>query len=68
MKVEICKIANRDTTLCSIIVTKREAMLLIQSLSNQLVADNPNAGRLESRCYGAANEMTIFVRESLCSE
>jgi hypothetical protein len=62
MQVEICKTQFRGT-LCGITVTRREALLLIQSLSNQLVAGNSNAGRLESRCTGDANEMTIFVME-----
>jgi hypothetical protein len=62
MKVEICKTKFRGT-LCAITVTKREALQLIQSLSNQLVAENSNAGRLESRCTGYADEMTIFVLE-----
>jgi len=62
MYVEICKTDSRGT-LCGIVVSQREALLLIQSLSNQIVANSANAGRLESKCKGDATEMTIFVRE-----
>lgn len=49
--------------LCFIRVTEGEALQLIQSLTNQLLAKNPNSGRLESHCTGDVTEMTIAVHE-----
>jgi hypothetical protein len=63
MKIEMCDTKFRGT-LCAVIVTKQEALMLIQSLSNQLVANYSNVGRLESKCTGDANEMTIFVGDT----
>lgn len=59
MKVELCKISNGK--LCAIFVNKREALKLIQSLTNQLVNESSNFGRWEPSCSGDATEMTIFV-------
>ncbi len=54
-------IHKTDSKWCSIEVSKFEALKLIQSLTNQLVADDLNVGRWESRCHGDAASMTILV-------
>jgi hypothetical protein len=46
---------------CFVMVSNYEAVQLIQSLTNQLLAWNPNVGRLESRCKGDATDFTIMV-------
>lgn len=64
MKVEITKILTMgagEDTLCFVMVSKTEAIALIQSLANQLLNESPNVGRLESRCKGDAQEFTIAV-------
>ena len=55
MKLELIK------DKCFVIVDNFEAVQLIQSLTNQLLACNPNVGRLESHCKGDATEFTIMV-------
>lgn len=63
MKVEL---VNLDPgKLCAVYVNRREAVQLIQSLTNQLLAGSPNSGRLESPCKGDATEVTIMVMEGL---
>lgn len=64
MKVQLINNAASGVKLCAIDVTRAEAIALIQSLAHQLETGYCNSGRLESRCTGDANEMTIFV-ESL---
>ena len=54
-------IHKTDSKICIIEVSKFEALKLIQSLNNQLVADNPNVGRWEPPCKGDAASMTIIV-------
>ena len=48
-------------------VSKREAYALIQSLTNQLLAESPNVGRLESRVKnehgGEGGYLTIAIVE-----
>ncbi len=62
MKLEIVRPnSNPYHRLGIIYVTKMEALCLIRSLTNQLVANDPNVGRLESHCSGDADECTIFV-------
>jgi hypothetical protein len=46
---------------CFVMVGNYEAIQLIQSLTNQLLAGNPNVGRLESHCTGYATEFSIMV-------
>ncbi len=60
MKVEIA-VGFTDVRVCAIFVTKDEALSLARSLLNQLIAGNPNVGRLESKCKGDADELTICV-------
>ena len=63
MNIEIDKVSNSGK-LCYIIVSSVEAIQLIKSLSSQLL-DGPNIGRLESRCTGMANELTIVVSDDV---
>ena len=60
MKVKIYE--TNDGKLCWVDVTREEALCLIQSLARQLETNNPNVGRLESRCKGDVNEFTIAVK------
>jgi hypothetical protein len=57
MKVTICE----KESLCFVQVNPDEALALIESLSHQLLNKSPNGGRLESRCSGDVNELTIAV-------
>ncbi len=52
---------SHNSKLCFVQVSKFEALALIQSLVNQMLAGSPNAGRLESRCKGDAQEFTVVV-------
>jgi len=58
MKLEIAKGTG------FLLVTKEEAIQLVQSITNQILAGNPNVGRLESHCKGAVNEFTLMVLEN----
>ena len=60
MKVTSHKIEGGK--LCWVKVSKDEALALIKSLINQ-IQDGPNSGRLESRCSGDFNEVSIVVSE-----
>jgi hypothetical protein len=59
MLVNICD--HERGKLGFVYVNPREAIGIIRSLSNQLLARSPNAGRLESRCEGGLSELTIAV-------
>jgi hypothetical protein len=61
--VEVNLYKLKPGKLCFIRVTEREALQLIQSLTNQLLTKNPNTGRLESHCTGDVTEMTIAIQE-----
>jgi hypothetical protein len=63
--MEVNLYGKKPNRLCFVRVTEREALQLIQSLTNQLLSKNPNVGRLESRCTGNVNEMSIAVHERL---
>lgn len=60
MYVELTKV-NQEHKLCFVHVSRVEALELIRSLTNQMIMNTPNAGRLESTCKGAATEFTIAV-------
>ena len=53
--------ADGRPTLCWIKVNNREVIALIQSLLNQMCDHNSNSGRLESKCQGACDELSICV-------
>jgi hypothetical protein len=55
---------NKDKYLM-IRVTKKEALALIKSLSNQLLENNCNSGRLESPASGDFNFISIAVNDEL---
>lgn len=63
MKVELFK--EKPERWCFIHVNRQEAFALIESLAGQLRRNDPNAGRLESRCRGDANWMSIAVNDNL---
>ena len=60
MNVSILDTGGRSQ-LVAVHVTKDEALQLVRSLLNQIIENNPNASRLESRCGGDAREFTIYV-------
>ncbi|GMU26247.1 MAG: hypothetical protein AMXMBFR16_11520 [Candidatus Uhrbacteria bacterium] len=65
VQLDIIKTGPSKThRLCAVYVTKAQALQLIRSLTNQLIAGDPNTGRLESPCRGSADELTIFVTDN----
>lgn len=63
--MEVRLFGKKPNKVCFIRATEHEALLLIQSLTNQLISKNPNSGRLESFCDGDVAEMTIAVHEKI---
>ncbi len=60
MRVNIAKVSSGHK-LCFVEVNRQEALALIQSLSTQMVNNNPNLNRLESYCKGDCGEFSIAV-------
>ena len=59
MKVNFYK----EDQLCWIVISPAEAIRLINSLTNQMIQNNPNCGRMETFCDSdsGVKEMSIAV-------
>jgi hypothetical protein len=64
MNVKIYKMANRHK-LCWVTVSRIEAVALINSLTNQILANNPNIGRQETICDDDSDlqEISVVIRD-----
>lgn len=63
VELEIVKTGvEKSHRLCLVYLTRMQALQLVRSLTNQLISNDPNTGRLESPCRGSADELTIFVK------
>ena len=69
MKFNVVEGTSASNKLGFLYLKRSEALALIKSLSTQLLEDNPNTGRLESRCNGDVDMFTVFVMpEAFSSE